>query len=402
MWTFVKFVVGSIVACSKGPRLYFAWLLVCVALIGVGAHAYAQQLQVGLGATNMRDPVSWGFYIGNFTFLVGVAAAAVVLVIPAYVYNWKPIKEIALIGELLAIAAIIMCMAFVTVDIGNPLRAWHLMPGIGRPNFPRSLLAWDVMVLSAYLTLNLVISTHILFRAFQGRSYNVRFARPLIIASIPAAVAIHTVTAFLFAGLPSRSYWNAAILAPRFLTSAFCSGPAIILVLLQILRKVSHLKVTDEALFKIAELMAYAMFINLFLFGAEVFREYYSPTHHIIHHQYLFGSIEGGSPIAVYAWLALACSALAFLLFLIPWTRKNLITLNIGAVLIYVGVYVEKGVALVIPGFVPSGLGEIYQYAPSGLEVRVAMGVFGLGALLFTLMMKTATAYLFSRPAEDH
>ncbi len=399
MQRFLKFVGASLWVSVKGRPAYYAWLGFLLLLVAIGVHAYVDQLENGLIRTSMRDQVSWGFYIGNFTFLVGVAAAAVVLVIPAYVYDWKPIKEIALIGELLAISAIVMCMLFVTVDIGNPLRVWHMLPILGSPNFPVSLLAWDVVVLSAYLGLNLLISTHILYRSYNNKHYNKRFAVPLILASIPAAVGIHTVTAFLFAGLPARSYWNAAILAPRFLTSAFCSGPAIILVLLQILRRTTRLKVSNEALFKIAELMAYAMFINLFLFGAEIFRDYYSATHHIIHYEFLFGhGAYSSSSIAPYAWLALFCSVTAFLLFLIPKTRKNLITLNIGAVLIYAGVYVEKGVALVIPGFAPSTLGEIYEYSPSWIELRVSMGIFGFGAILFTLMVNVATTFLFKNP----
>ncbi|HTM20421.1 MAG TPA: NrfD/PsrC family molybdoenzyme membrane anchor subunit, partial [Kofleriaceae bacterium] len=250
-----------------------------------------------------------------------------------------------------------------------------------------------------YLILNLTIATHILFKAYRGEHYNKKFAVPLILISIPAAVGIHTVTAFLFAGLPARSYWNAAILAPRFLTSAFCSGPAIILVLLQIIRRTTPVKVTNEALFKIAELMAYAMFVNLFLFGAEIFRDFYSSTREIIHYEYLFGvGRYGDSPIKIYAWLALMCSVAAFLLFLIPKTRKNLITLNLGAVLIYMGVYIEKGVALVIPGFTPSTIGEIYHYAPSSTELRVSMGVFGIGAILFTVLVNISTRFVFSNP----
>jgi molybdopterin-containing oxidoreductase family membrane subunit len=396
---FSNFIAASGRVLVHRRPTFFVWLGLLVVMLAIGIDAYIDQYRNGLIETNMRDAVSWGFYIGNFTFLVGVAAAAVVLVIPAYVYDWKPIKEIALIGELLAICAIIMCILFVTVDVGNPLRVWHMIPILGSPNFPQSLLAWDVVVLSLYLTLNVVIATHILFRSHKNQHYNRRFAVPLIMISIPAAVGIHTVTAFLFAGLPSRSYWNAAILAPRFLTSAFCSGPAIILVLLQLLRRTTHLKVTNEALFKIAELMAYAMFVNLFLFGAEVFRDFYSSTHEVIHYEYLFG---GGryhtSPIAIYGWAALLCSFAAFILFLVPKTRKNLVTLNIGAVLIYAGVYIEKGVGLVIPGFTPSTLGEIYHYAPSSTELRVSMGIFAFGAILFTLMVTVATKLLFANP----
>jgi Ni/Fe-hydrogenase subunit HybB-like protein len=398
MKPFIKFIIGSILLVVRGGKLYYAWMALLLFLIVVGAFAYYEQLTVGLIVTSMRDPVSWGFYIGNFTFLVGVAAAAVVLVIPAYIYHWPPIKEIAIIGELLAISAIIMCLLFVAVDIGRPDRFLHLFPLVGSPNFPASLLSWDVIVLNIYLLLNLVIATHMLFTSYRGRPYNKRFVLPLLLLSIPAAVSIHTVTAFLYAGLSARPYWNSAILAPRFLTSAFCSGPAIILILLQLLRKYWGLAIKDEAIEKIAELMAYAMFINLFLFGAEIFREYYSDTHHLIHYKYLFSGVHGRtSPIVIYAWASLICSVVAFILFLIPQARKNKVTLNIGAVLIYMGVYVEKGVALVIPGFTPSMVGEIYEYAPSFQEIKVAMGIFSVGFLVFTLMIKVAVPIMLGQ-----
>ncbi len=375
---------------SRGTPLYYAWVVGLVVLIGIGCMSYAEQWDEGLILTSMRDPVSWGFYIGNFTFLVGVAAAAVVLVIPAYVYNWGPIKEIVVIGELLAICAIVMCILFVVVDMGQPLRGWHLLPILGTPNFPRSLLAWDVLVLNAYLVLNLLIAAHVLYKGYRGEPYNKSFALPLILLSIPAAVSIHTVTAFLFSGLAARPYWNAAILAPRFLTSAFCSGPAIILILLQILRRNAGLKIKDEALWKIAELMAYAMFINLFLFGAEIYREYYSNTHHVVHYEYLFSGVHGKTGIVAFGWSAVICSTAAFIIFLVPKTRRNPIMLNLGALLIYTGCYIEKGVALVIPGFTPSPLGEIYDYVPSWTELLVSAGIFSVGFLMFTLLIKIA------------
>ena len=388
---FPRFVWDCARLVVRGDRYYHLWLAFLGALVAVGAVAYSGQLRTGLIATNMRDLVSWGFYIGNFTFLVGVAAAAVVLVIPAYVYNWKPIKEIALIGELLAVSALVMCMLFVSVDIGRPERFWHLMmPGIGRLNVPKAMLAWDVIVLTVYLTVNAVLATHLIYRGYTGRPYSKRFALPLILFSIPAAVSIHTVTAFIYNGMVARPYWNSAILAPRFLASAFCSGPAIILVVLQIIRRNTKLEIKDEALWKIAELMAYAMFINLFLFGAEIFREYYSGAVHLAYTKYLFTGLHGHTGIVVYGWTSVVCSILAFFLFLIPKTRKNLVTLNIGAGLIYIGVYIEKGVALVVPGFTPSGLGEIYEYTPSWTEIAVSSGIFAIGSLVFTFSLKVA------------
>ncbi len=392
MRSFWQFTVGSARIVAKGSKTYYAWVGFLLFLIVVGAVAYARQLQDGLIVTSMRDPVSWGYYIGNFTFLVGVAAAAVVLVIPAYVYNWKPIKEIVILGELLAISALAMCMLFVLVDIGRPDRLAHILPLIGTINLPSSLLGWDVVVLNLYFFLNLAVATYLLWTLFRGGAPNPRIFTPLVLLSIPMAVGIHTVTAFVYNGLPGRPFWNASILAPRFLASAFCSGPAIMLVLLQILRKTAKLDLKVEAIWKIAELMAYAMFLNLFLLAAEAFKEWYSDTHHLLHTRYLYFGLEGSTALVPWAWISLFCSIAAFLLFLIPKTRKNWVTLNLGCALIWCGVYIEKGVGLVVPGFTPSTLGEIYEYYPTGTEFLVGCGIFGVGALLFTFMSRVAIA----------
>jgi len=394
MKTLLGFFLQSVRVAFSGSRVYHLWLALCGLLVVAGSVAYAQQVRHGLIVTAMRDPVSWGFYIGNFTFLVGVAAAAVILVIPAYIYHWKPIKEIVILGELLAIAALAMCMLFVTVDIGRPDRITHILPLIGTLNLPSSLLAWDVLVLNVYLFLNLGVVTYLLVGLYRGRAPNPYVFTPLVLFSIPMAVTIHSVTAFVYNGLPGRPFWNAAILAPRFLASAFCSGPAIMLVLLQILRKIARLDLKMEAIWKIAELMAYAMFLNLFLLAAEVFKEVYSDTHHLQHMRYLFLGLDGHGTLVPWAWLSVVCSVGAFLLFLIPATRRNVVTLNLGCAMIWVGVYIEKGMGLVVPGFTPSTLGEVYEYSPTPTEYWVGAGIFGVGALLFTLMSRVAVALI--------
>ena len=391
---FVQFVEGSVRLWTHGSRVYFAWIAFLLVLVAIGIAGYKTQFEEGLVATGLRDPVSWGFYIGTFAFLVGVAAAAVVLVIPAYVYHWKPIKELAVLGELLAISALTMCMLFVTVDVGRPDRLLHIMPFIGDLNVPSSLLAWDVLVLNAYFALNLGVATYALVSLFRGGEAKSKMFVILVLASIPMAVCIHTVTAFVFNGLPNRPFWNASLLAPRFIVSAFCSGPAIMLVLLQILKRTSRLDLKDEAIWKIAELMAYAMFVNLFFTAAEIFKETYSATEHLQHLKYLFVGLEGKTALVPWAWTSLLGGIGAFFLFLIPKTRRNPVTLNIGCGLILVSVFIEKGIALVVPGFTPSVLGEIYEYAPSHIELMVSAGIFGIGALVFTLMSRAAIAVL--------
>ncbi|KPJ98084.1 MAG: polysulfide reductase [Desulfobacterales bacterium SG8_35] len=375
---------------TVGNRYYYAWLAFLGLLIFIGVVSYGTQLRNGLIVTAMRDQVSWGFYISNFTFLVGLAAAAVLLVVPAYIYDFKPIKEIVLFGELLAVAAITMCIMFVVIDMGRIDRLWHVIPFVGKMNFPSSLLAWDIIVLNGYLAINLLISFYALYQMAHNKEYSLQIIKPLIILSIPWAVSIHTVTAFLFNGLSARPFWNASILAPRFLASAFCSGPAVMMIIFQIVRKVSKIEIDNKAIFKIAELVAYAMGINLFLLAAEFFKEFYSGSIHLAPMKYLYFGLHGHNALVPWMWAAMIFNITAFFLFLRPKTRENFLTLNIACVLIIIGVYIEKGMGLSIPGFVPGTLGEIYEYSPTFIEKAVTVGVWATGALIYTLLMKFA------------
>lgn len=390
MFELVRNLFTALREIARGGRYYFMWIGFLGLLIMMGAGAYAVQLNKGLIITAMRDQVSWGLYISNFTFLVGVAAAAVLLVIPAYLYNFKPIKEIVLFGELLAVTAITMCILFIMVDLGRPERVWHILPIVGAMHFPQSLLAWDVVVLNGYLFINLFVSLYVLYKIAHSTEYNINVVKPLVMLSIPWAVSIHTVTAFLYNGLVARPFWNASILAPRFLASAFCSGPAVMLIVFQIIRKISKVDIDNRAIFKIAELIAYAMGINLFLLGAEAFKEFYSGTIHMAPMKYMYLGLHDKVRLVPWMWAASIFNIIAFLLFLRPKTRENFFSLNLACVLVIMGVYIEKGMGLVVPGFVPGALGEIYEYSPTDLEIMVTIGIWAAGALLYTLLLKVA------------
>jgi molybdopterin-containing oxidoreductase family membrane subunit len=388
-WHFTK---GSARVVTQGSRGYWAWILFLLIAIGAGAAALSQQLEQGLIVTNMRDPLSWGFYIGNFAFLVGLAAAAVVLVIPAYLYRWEPIREVVLLGELMAVAAIVMCILFVTIDVGRPQMIWHMLPLVGRPNFPASLLVWDVFVLTAYFLLNYFIVTYLVYMAYRGRHYSARFILPFVFVSIPLAVSIHTVTAFLFMGLKARPFWATAILAPRFLASAFVSGPALLVLVFLVLRRVRPVRIPDAALQTIGRLLAYTLSVNLFLLGSEVFREFYAATAHTVHARFQWFGLDGGHGIAVFSWFALLAQVSALLVFLIPELRRQTPLLATGCALAFAGVYIEKGLGLLLPGMTPDTIGEVYHYVPSLHELLIGLGVWGVGALLYTLMLKVAIA----------
>jgi len=374
----------------KGPPIYYGWVLLLMVMIGVGIWAYGKQFRAGLDITGMTDQVSWGMYVGNFTYLVGVAAAAVLLIIPAYIYDFGPIKEITILGEILAITALIMCMLFVTLDLGHPERVWHLLPFLGTPNFPSSMLDWDVLVLNGYLFINIFISIYLLTMIYLGKQTKKWLYMPLVLLSIPWAVGIHTVTAYLYNGLGARPFWNASILVPRFLASAFCSGPAFSIIIFQLIRKFTKFKVKDEALFKIAEMVCIAMGINLLLLGAEVFKELYTDSWHNAPIIYMFAGLHGHTGLVKWIWTALVFNALGFLIFLIPVTKKNFVCFNLASILIVVGVWIEKGLGFIVPGFIPSPLGEIWEYGPKMPEILITVGVWGVGFLFYTLAVKIA------------
>ena len=379
-----------------GDWRYYAWMGALSLICLLGLNAYAKQLVDGLVVTGMTDEVSWGVYIANFTFLVGVAAAAVMMVIPVYIYDNEELHDLVIFGELLAVAAIIMCLAFVTVDLGRPDRFWHLIPVIGQMNFPNSMLSWDVIVLNGYLLLNIHICGYLLYSRYQGRTPGKWFYIPFVFIAIVWAVSIHTVTAFLYVGLGGRPFWNSAIVGPRFLASAFTAGPAIIILALQVIRSVTHYQITNKALLTLRSIVQVSMLINVFLLINELFKEFYSGNLHVASSHYLFLGLHGHNALVPWIWTAIALNLIAMVLLILPLSR-SLRYLNIACVLSIVGIWIEKGMGLVIPGFIPTPLGAIVEYMPSLNETLVCFGIWAMGLLLYTIFLRMSVPILQGR-----
>ena len=536
-----------------GDWRYYAWMGGLSVIVLFGLNAYAKQLVHGLVVTGMSDEVSWGVYIANFTFLVGVAAAAVMMVIPVYIYGNEDLHDLVIFGELLAVAAIIMCLAFVTVDLGRPDRFWHLIPGIGQMNFPASMLSWDVIVLNGYLLLNVWICGYLLYCRYQKKKASKWFYIPFVFLAIVWAISIHTVTAFLCVGLGGRPFWNSAIVGPRFLASAFTAGPALIILALQVVRRVTasvptgetawpwsgatapelvtgraatledlelltrhlpelasvtaadrrscltgatvlevtartillhqggtdtdaffilkgrvvvkreeggrsritrsvgpgeqfgevstltgtarvataiaeeptrvlrlpaeslrrlmrtpqmneivrsrmteRLMITDRGLLMLRNIVQVSMIINVFLLACEVFKEFYSGTAHGVSAKYLFFGLHGHNALVPWIWTAIGFNLIAMVLLVLPLSR-GLKYLNVACVLSIVGIWIEKGMGLVIPGFIPTPLGAIVEYSPSLNETLVCLGIWAFGLLCYTVFLRMAVPILQGR-----
>ncbi len=382
----------SLVYLTHGRKSYHFWMAFLTFLMLIGMYSYSLQLEQGLSVTGMNDRVSWGLYISNFTFLVGIAAAAVMLVLPAYVLKDFDFKQAVLIGEGLAVAALFMCLAFVIADMGGPARLWHMIPGIGVFNFPNSMLTWDVLALNGYLFINISIPLYILIMRYQGRTPNPKIYIPGVMISVFWAVSIHLVTAFLYQGLQARPFWNNALLGPRFLASAFTAGPALIILVLAMIRKFTDFKIEDKTIQKIALVVTVAAQINLIMLISELFKEFYAPTHHSESAYYLFFGLHGKAKLVPWIWTAISMNVIATVILLFHKLRNNFTILYFACILLFIGIWIEKGFGLIVPGFIPGPWGKIAEYFPTTTEIGVTIGIWAMGAFIFSVLARTGIA----------
>jgi Ni/Fe-hydrogenase subunit HybB-like protein len=371
----------------KGSKNYWLWIVLLLAVMGAGALAYVDQFMNGLMTTGMSRDVSWGFYIANFTFLVGVAAGGVMVVIPYYLHDYEKFHRITILGEFLAVACLIMCLLFIVVDLGQPTRMLNVLlyPTL------HSMLFYDMLVLNGYLTLNIVIGWKVL-EAERNQVEPPAWTKPLIYLSIPFAIGIHTVTAYLYCGLPGRGYWLTAVLAPRFLASAFAAGPAFLIILCYFIRKFTKFDPGWDAMQTLAKIVCWAIIANLFFFVCECFVVFYSgiPSH-MAHLQYLLFGYHGYHALVPWMWSGFILMGLGAVFLIIPKLRNNETLLPITCGMIFIGAWIDKGLGMISGGFVPSPLHHVTEYAPTGKEIMVTLAVYATGLLVLTILYKLAT-----------
>ena len=372
----------------KGNKNYWGWIVFLLVIIGIGALCYLKQFTFGLGITGMSRDVSWGFYIAQFTFLVGVAAGGVMLVLPYYLHDFKVFGKITILGEFLAIAAVCMCLMFILADLGQPMRGLNV---ILHPT-PGSILFWDMIVLNGYLFLNVIIGWNVL-EAERNSVPAPKWVKPFIYLSIPWAFGIHTVTAFLYCGLPGRHFWLTAILAPRFLASAFAAGPAFLILLCFILRKVTDFDPGKQAIQTLAKIVTYAIIANVFFLACEVFVAFYSNIPgHIVHLKYLFVGLHGHGALVPWMWASIIFMLIAIVLLANPITRRNETILGIACAVLFIGTWIDKGLGMISGGFVPSPLHHVTEYIPTVPELLISLAIWATGFLIITVLFKIAVS----------
>lgn len=380
-----------------GDGRYYAWMFALSVLALVGLNAYCKQLVHGMGVTGMTDQVSWGLYISNFAFMVGMAAAAATLVIPVYIYRNKELHDLVIFAQLFAVCAMIMALLFVVVDLGRPDRFHHMML---RFNFPISMLTWDVISLNGYLALNVHICGYLIYCAYRRTKPGKLFYIPFVFISIVWAFSTQLVEAFLYCGLGGRPFWNSAVIAPRLVAAAFAAGPSILVITLQIISSFTDYKVPEKAFLTLRNIIRIAMSASMFLLISEVFTEFYTDSAHVASARYLFFGLEGRHGLVPWIWTAIGLNGTALFLLFLPASKSRPLLMLTCSMMI-VGVWIEKGMGLVIPAFIPSPLGEIVEYIPTLNESLVSIGIAAFGFLLFTIMIRITIPVLSGKLCFD-
>jgi len=389
-----SFVVDYWAYVFKGGPKFYAWLGFLCLFVVAWTYGNIMQWSEGMIVTGLTDQVSWGLYLANFVFLVGVAAGAVTVVFPAYVYKHKALHEVTVLGEMLAIAAVVMCMLFVLNHMGRPDRLWHMLPFIGIYNWPGSMLTWDVIVLCGYLVLNIIGGFYYLYKKYAQEPLNNKFYLPVIFIAIVWALSIHTVTAFLINTMPARPMWHHGMMPIRFISTAFAAGPALIIIVFTIIRNNTKLWIKDEAIDLLSQIVVWCLGIALFLTLSEVVTEFYHPTEHSLGLQYLIFGHNGLNALVPWFWFSIIALIGSFILLLIPGIRKDHKKLPYICAVVFAGIWVEKGMGLLIPGSLPTPIGEFTQYSPTLIEIFNCLGNWAIGFIVLTLLLKGAIGIL--------
>ncbi len=393
MQQLISFATDYVGYILKGGVRFYAWMgTLALFIVGMLYVFYLQNTE-GLIVTGMTSQIHEGLYFSNLVFLVGVAAGAVTIVFPAYVYHHEGMHKVSVLGEMLAITAVIMVMMFVFAHMGRPDRLWHMIPPWGIYSLS-SMLGWDVLVLTGYLILNFICGFYYLWCKYTGNPINKKWFIPLVFIAIVWALSIHTVTAFLIATMPSRPMWHHTVMPIRFIATAFAAGPALIIIIFLIIRKTTRFWIDDSAIKLLTTIVTWCLGIALFLTLSEVVIELYARTEHANGLYYLMFGLHGLTGLAPWFWSAVVLMIGAFILFLIPAVRNNMTLLPIACAMAFAGIWIEKGMGLIVPGFIPTPIGEVTEYYPTFVEWLMTLGIWAFGFFVLTILLKGAIGIL--------
>jgi molybdopterin-containing oxidoreductase family membrane subunit len=389
--------------------------------MAAGIAAFAYQFANGLSVTGMRNIVMWGQYILFFMFFVGLSAGGLIVASAGRLFGVKAFKPITRLAVLEATVAVILAATFILPDLGRPERILNI-PLYFNPTSP---MVWDITIVTIYMAMSalyvwlycradlarrgswLAFGTGTSERTMRREE---RTKTMMAWIALPAAIMLHSITAWIFGLQISRGFWYTSIMAPMFIASALVSGMGLVICLALIVRRLGRISFTNDLVAMLGGLLGVFIAVEAFLLLAEYLTALYPGA----------PEAEAARRMLSGPYLPLFLAEVVFGLaipFVILATRRlrtNPAWVAVAAVIAIVGIFVHR-LNLVLNGLsfanidLPPGLpigtpqdgssfAMSYFYVPTLIEWLVVIGVLAFGGLLFT----AAVWYLPLQEPEAH
>jgi len=402
----------TLAPAARGSRGFALWIGVLILLIAVGFGVWVYQTSHGLQITHMRDNVIWGLYIITFMFFVGLSAGGLIVASAGRLFDVKQFAPIVRLAIVEAAVTIATAAILIIPDLGRPQRILNLFIHAHW----MSPMIWDVTVILIYLVISLVylwlytrrdlaargswmaLGTKDTSDSARAHDYHLTYILAWI--ALPAAVLVHSITAWIFGLQISRGFWYSAIMPPLFITSALVSGLSLVVILAFVVRRTGSVSFGDELGSFLGGLLAVFLAVEAFLLLSEVLAGYYPgiPTDAV--HQLFSGRYAPGFAVEVIVGLVIPFVLLA----VAAWRRRPRVVV-VASVLALIGIFVHRANLIVIglgkdPIALPPGTplgtpqtnGSSFAvssvYFPSIWEFLIVLGIVALSALLFTLAVR--------------
>jgi molybdopterin-containing oxidoreductase family membrane subunit len=379
-------------ATLPNPRVWTIWISVLGAGLLVGLGCFVYQASNGLGVTGLSNTITWGMYIVSFMFLVGISAGGLIVVAGAELAGTTRFEHLNRIAVVCSLAAVATAAGSILPDIGRPHMAWKMIihPHVTSP------LVWDMAVLAIYLLIG-AIDLYILTRTPVPR----RALRIMAIVSLPVAILVHSITAWIFGLLVARPFWNTPLLAPLFISSALVSGTALVIVTAHVVERFTPWRAGEAALEGLRKLLLWFVAADVFLLFTEVMTTFVSGEPD---HREQLDILLTGRLAPVFWFEVLVGVAAPVLLLLLPRTSRSRGALVAASLLLMFGVFAKRINILFAAEFeplvnlspgIPGGRpGQLFRpdqvYFPTWVELGVLVGMVAFFLTIVTIGVRRA------------
>ena len=393
---------GKPARASWGGKGLNVAIIVAAVLTVAGIACWAVQLSGGMVQTGMRNLDSWGLYITNFMFFVGLSAGGLIISSVPNAFGMKGFGGISKVAIWTSVCCTCAAIGFVVVDLGGPARLWELFV---YSNFSSPLM-WDILVLGTYLVLS-VIYLWAYLRAEAGRMSHTAI-RAISVVALVVAILVHNVTAWIFSLAPAHEFWHTALMGPWFVASALDCGTALVLIVCLALRRAGYLALDQGHVANLAKMLAVFVLVDLYFYACDLLTSGYFGGEGV-------AMLTSGALSPVF-WTQVALMAVSVAILVVPRLRTTP-GVVVASVLAILGVFCKR-LQILVGGFqIPNlpydgpmtsmtvtswqnGMAGAYQgmvYAPQPIEFGVTLGVLAMCVLFLLLGLK----YLPLKPADS-